>query len=86
MSSSLKVVMLSETLYAVKQHPHPSQKYHLHIRGLVFQIRPKVTFTVSLNEDLDLPLDFHLLLYVPVSPLSCGIIFFLQDYRIKKHA
>lgn len=38
MSSSLKVVMLSETLYAVKQHPHPSQKYHLHIRGLVFQI------------------------------------------------
>ena len=83
MSSSIKVVLLSENLYTVKQHPCPSEKYHLQIRDTVFQIRAKVTFVVSLNEDLDLPLDFHLLLYLPVSPLSWGIIF-LQDYCIKK--
>lgn len=83
MSSSIKVVPLSENLYTVKQHPRPSEKYHLQIRDMVFQIRAKVTFMVSLNEDLDLSLDFHLLLYLPVSPLSWEIIF-LQAYCIKK--
>lgn len=72
MSSSIKVVLLSENLYTVKQYPCPSEQYHLLIREMVFQIRAKVTFMVSLNEDLDLPLDFHLLVYLPVSPLSWG--------------
>lgn len=83
MSSSIKVVLLSENLYTVKRHPCPSEKYHLQIRDTVFQFRAKVTFMASLNEDLNLPLDFHLLLYLPLSPLSRGIIS-LQDYCIKK--